>query len=104
MLLENDVLNIQALKILIGKVDEAARLIHDKDVVLFLGGTGAGKSTTIHYLAGSKMRQTEIGGLPHILAEESKNPMLKDVKTTPFLKSCTRYITAINVDLTSAEP
>lgn len=27
--------------------------LHNKDVIIFLGETGVGKSTTIHYLAGS---------------------------------------------------
>ena len=58
-------IDIRTLKALIGKVDRAASLIKDKDIVLFLGGSGSGKSTTIHYLAGSKMLKTTQKGLTH---------------------------------------
>jgi polynucleotide 5'-kinase involved in rRNA processing len=34
-------------------VDESAKEIKDKDIVLLLGSTGSGKSTTTHYLCGS---------------------------------------------------
>jgi hypothetical protein len=36
--------------------------VSDKDVVLLLGCTGAGKSTIVHYLAGSKMVKKFIKG------------------------------------------
>jgi ABC-type sugar transport system ATPase subunit len=31
-------------------------LVKEKDIIIFLGDTGTGKSTSIHFLAGSKMR------------------------------------------------
>jgi ABC-type sugar transport system ATPase subunit len=34
-------------------VDESAKKIEDKDIILLLGSTGSGKSTTTHYLCGS---------------------------------------------------
>ena len=34
----------------------AGEQLHSKDVCLFLGHTGAGKSTTLHFLAGSQMK------------------------------------------------
>jgi ABC-type sugar transport system ATPase subunit len=34
-------------------VDESALKIKDKDIILLLGSTGSGKSTTTHYLCGS---------------------------------------------------
>jgi len=34
-------------------VDESAEKIKGKDIVLLLGSTGSGKSTTTHYLCGS---------------------------------------------------
>lgn len=37
------------------EIDESAKLIKDKDILLLTGTTGAGKSTTSHYLAGSEM-------------------------------------------------
>jgi len=40
------------MKVLIDKAKEAAERIRGKDVILLLGGTGAGKSTTIYFLTG----------------------------------------------------
>jgi ABC-type multidrug transport system ATPase subunit len=41
-------------------------MVKNKDIIMFLGDTGAGKSTTIHFLAGSKMRKVKINGVDHI--------------------------------------
>ena len=40
---------------LIKKAEEAAIKIKDQEIILFLGGTGAGRSTTIYFLAGEKI-------------------------------------------------
>ncbi|CAF4569908.1 unnamed protein product [Rotaria sp. Silwood2] len=72
-------LNIQELFRLAEKVDEAAELMKGKDVILLLEGTGAGKSTTIHFLGGSKLEETKI-------------------TTTPFARSETRFITPVTVN------
>lgn len=45
--------NTSELRYLVDKTKFAAELIEGKDVVMLFGGTGAGKSTTLHYLAGS---------------------------------------------------
>ena len=45
------------------KVEEAALQLKDKDILLLLGTTGAGKSTTVHYLCGSEMIKVNINGL-----------------------------------------
>jgi ABC-type multidrug transport system ATPase subunit len=39
------------------KVNSSAELIDGKDIILLLGSTGSGKSTTIHYLSGSTMKR-----------------------------------------------
>jgi putative ribosome biogenesis GTPase RsgA len=41
-------------------------MIKGKSIFILLGGSGVGKSTTIHYLAESEMIETEIEGLTHI--------------------------------------
>ena len=91
-------LNVHDLFRLIEKVDDAAELIKNKDIIFLLGGTGSGKSTTIHFLAGSKMIETKLGGLNHIAATELKYPNLRFVTTSPYAKSETRCITPINVN------
>lgn len=50
-------INMYELKKLIDKTDNAANSVKDKDIILFMGETGSGKSTTIHYLAGSTMEK-----------------------------------------------
>jgi len=83
---------------LVSKEDKAAESIKDQNVILFLGGTGSGKSTTIHFLAGSKMAETEMGGLNHVALVEIINRALKDVTTSPFAESETGYITPVPVN------
>ena len=48
--------DMQVLMALIGRIEVASRAIKGKDVILLLGYTGSGKSTLIHYLAGSKLQ------------------------------------------------
>ena len=55
------------------KGDEAAKRIKGKSIFMLLGGSGVGKSTTIHFLAGSKMIETKVGGLTHIGPREVTN-------------------------------
>ena len=43
-----------------------AKLIQDKDIIVLLGSTGVGKSTIMHFLAGSKMRVIDVEGVPHL--------------------------------------
>ncbi|CAF4768825.1 unnamed protein product, partial [Rotaria sp. Silwood2] len=89
---------IQELIRLVAKVDDATKLVKEKEIILLLGGTGAGKSTTIHFLGGSKMAETKLKDMNHIAPIEIKNPDLKKVTTTPFAKSETRYIFPVTVN------
>ena len=84
---------------LITKTQNAAKRIQDKDIILFLGVTGSGKSTTIHFLAGSKMKKTFVEGLKHIEPYIIANEDLKDFITSPYPRSETRSINAITVNL-----
>lgn len=90
-------LNIHDLFRLVEKVDDAAELIRNKDIIFLLGGTGSGKSTAIHFLAGSTMMATKIDGLNHIAATNFKNPDLQYVTSSPFARSETRCITPVTV-------
>ena len=90
-------LNIHELFRLIEKVDDAAEIIKNKDIIFLLGGTGSGKSTVIHFLAGSKMIATRIGGLNHIAAINTRNLDLQYVTSSPFARSETRCITPVTV-------
>ena len=92
-------LNIHELFRLVEKVDNAAQLIRDREIIFFLGVSGSGKSTTIHFLAGSEMIQTTVNGLTHIAPHEVRNPDLRNVTTSPFAQSETRYITPVTVNI-----
>ncbi|CAF4090243.1 unnamed protein product, partial [Rotaria sordida] len=93
-------LDIQEMLRLVDKVVTASETVKDKNVVLFLGETGSGKSTTIHFLAGSKMKKTKMEGLNHIAPDLSsiRDPNLRDIASTPFAESVTRYIMPVTVN------
>lgn len=50
---------------LVKEVDKSGEIMDGKDIIMLLGTTGSGKSTTVHYLAGSKMRLVRVNGIPH---------------------------------------
>lgn len=54
-------MNLSDVHELLVKAEEVADSIQGKDIVLLLGKTGAGKSTTSHFLAGKKMVQVLYG-------------------------------------------
>ena len=75
-----------------------ANLIKDKDVIILLGSTGVGKSTLMHFLAGSKMRVTDVDGIPHLEPEEVVSG-LEDVKFSCSSRSVTTGIHAITMNM-----
>ncbi|KAL4445289.1 hypothetical protein ABPG74_022102, partial [Tetrahymena malaccensis] len=98
-------LNVGELKRLIDKTIEAKKLIKNQDILLFLGGTGSGKSTSIHFLAGSPMKELQInikGG--HILKyigpviSKIQRQELKNIKVSPYAESETRYISPVQLN------
>ncbi|ETO33243.1 hypothetical protein RFI_03864 [Reticulomyxa filosa] len=84
---------------LVDEAEKAAIQIKDQNVILLLGGTGAGKSTCIHFLAGSVMQEKLVDGKPHIAPVQVKNKALHRVSTSSKAASETRYITAVPIDL-----
>ncbi|CAF1552560.1 unnamed protein product, partial [Didymodactylos carnosus] len=101
----NRPLNTQEIQKLVGKARDAAKLIRDKEIILLIGETGTGKSTTIQYLAGCKMKETKVEVEPgkflaHIAIDElSTNHGLKNVTTSARNKSETRYIAPVTIQL-----
>ncbi|CAF3360653.1 unnamed protein product, partial [Rotaria sp. Silwood2] len=101
-------LNIQEIQKLVEKARNAAELIRDKEVILLIGETGTGKSTTIQFLAGCKMKATKVEVEPgkfleHITIDKSitsiTNRGLKNVTTSARNKSETRYIAPVTIQL-----
>lgn len=91
--------NIPELLRLVAKSRDAADSINGQDVLLFVGPTGAGKSTLIQFLFGSKMAKVKQAGLDHITAVEHRSPaiakLLEDVTSSPEQRSETRYVRAV---------
>ncbi len=79
---------------------EAARRIVGKDVVLLLGNTGAGKSTTIHFLGGSTMQMVvdERSGRDHLKVVNTLS-QLESFVTSSRSTSETIHINAIDLQL-----
>ncbi|CAF1094485.1 unnamed protein product, partial [Brachionus calyciflorus] len=82
---------------LMEKTKQAEAKIRDKEVVLLLGRTGSGKSTTLHCLAGSKFKKIE--SKDHYEPYDFLNDLLEEVKSSTSANSETRYILPIEVDL-----
>ena len=94
-------LDINEIQRLVNEAENCTKTIKDKNVVLFIGETGVGKSSHIHFLAGSEMVQTKTEkGLNHIMPVNIKNPALKNVTTSASAKSETRFITAVPINIT----
>lgn len=90
-------LDILELFRLVERVNEAACLIKNQDIILLLGNTGVGKSTTTHFLGGSKMKEIKVAGLNHIHPIEIRNADLKKIITTPFARSETLSIIPVRI-------
>lgn len=82
---------------LVDKSKKAGEKIKGKDTILLLGTTGAGKSTTIHFLAGSEMQRVSRHGIRHIEPLTS-NVELQSFITSPSAQSETRSVNAITLD------
>jgi energy-coupling factor transporter ATP-binding protein EcfA2 len=104
MLKELRTLDINKIEELREEIYKAHAELKGKDVVLFLGPTGSGKSTTVHFLAGSKMEKREKYGIKHHIepVENENNPnLLSRIKTSPLAQSETQFITSTEIDLKS---
>ena len=75
----------------------ASKVMSNKKVILTVGPTRAGKSTTIFWLAGSRMRLYDIDGAIHIAPEAIHNSDLRNISSSPFLRSETRGLIAVRV-------
>ena len=66
----------------------------NKDLIIFLGSTGAGKTTIIQVCLGYKLRKGETNGLDTLKVVGRMTSEHQDFLTSPSSKSCTRYIKA----------
>ena len=96
-------LYMQEIQRLIERTNTTAQLISNRDIVLLIGATGSGKSTTIQFLTGAKMKNTvvEIASgrfLEHITADRPvRNAGLNHITSSPLSKSETRHLIPVTV-------
>eukprot|EP01084_Bolivina_argentea_P254311 427516_1 len=76
------------------------QLLSDQDIVLFLGAAGAGKSTSIHFMCGSKFVETSHTG--HFTPIVSNSNCGKVKITERITKADTKFITAVPINLEEA--
>jgi len=83
--------------------DKCFEKVKDQEILLFLGGTGSGKSTSILYLCGCTMEKVDVDGYHnHIQAKEMPDGCdeeLRNVVCSPHPVSETSNVRAINVKI-----
>lgn len=100
--------DVNEFRILVNENEAVANVVKDKDIVLLLGGTGAGKSTLIQYLAGTKMkyRKFSAGTDPNSGFIETIEPELpyeqlpgnlKSMKISYHACSETRFLNCVEI-------
>ncbi|CAF3931930.1 unnamed protein product, partial [Adineta steineri] len=96
-------LNLHEIERYIKRSDQTANLIRDKDIILLIGTTGSGKSTTVQFLTDTKMKETRVEICPgkflkHITTDGPIiNSGLIDVKSSPLSKSETRFLIPVTI-------
>ncbi|KAL4496497.1 hypothetical protein ABPG72_014727 [Tetrahymena utriculariae] len=93
-------LDLQKITDQISKSLDFSKDIVDQEIIIFLGFTGAGKSTLIHYLAGSDIQKiTTKNGLTH-WEPSNQNPQYKNldrVVSKADAKSETKFVIPIKI-------
>jgi GTPase SAR1 family protein len=70
--------------------------IKDRDIALFIGDTGSGKTTLIKALLGYKMGFRFFKGMRYItIVEPVDNPKVKKMESNPQCRSVSRYVVAV---------
>ena len=83
---------------------DSAKIIENQSIVLFIGPTGAGKTTTVHFLAGSTLSEvTDEDGLRHFVPSNFPYPELSTFTTSAGSTSETSAINAIQMTLINGE-
>lgn len=82
---------------LLEETHQAQNVIAGKDVLLLIGNTGAGKTTTLLYLAGCKMEEQERDGEDHYEPVDFPSDALRAYKVGGGARSVTRTLQAFSI-------
>ncbi|KAL4496499.1 hypothetical protein ABPG72_014729 [Tetrahymena utriculariae] len=99
-------LDLQKIAYQISKSNEFCDGIQDQEIVIFLGFTSAGKSTIIHYLAGSKIQKIETNDQRKYWEPSNQNPNYKNlnyVVSKSDAKSETKFVIPVKIKTTDQE-
>eukprot|EP00755_Sulcionema_specki_P007622 Sspe_Gene.38750::Locus_18698_Transcript_3_4_Confidence_0.583_Length_7921::g.38750::m.38750 len=90
-------LDIDEVHRLVSCTDEATSLLKGAAAVVFVGSSGVGKSTVVHYMAGSEMGEVEHDGIKHygvVKAAKGTDNVVVGARAV----SETRYVTGVKVN------
>lgn len=87
-------LSIQEVIRLVNINDQYTKKLQNKNIYILFGLTGTGKSTALHYFAGSTFEIDEMG---HLNPTKIINTDLHDIKTSASLFSETRHVIPVEI-------
>ncbi|CAB9503320.1 expressed unknown protein [Seminavis robusta] len=94
-----EIVDFEKLHALLGPIKSAGDLIQGKHVMLLIGLTGAGKTTTTLYLAGATFEEEDVDGYSHYKPKELPNPDLLQFAVSGGATSVTKSIHATTIEL-----
>ncbi|CAF0753965.1 unnamed protein product [Brachionus calyciflorus] len=92
------VIDVKQVQQLIKSNQDDLNTLRGKSIYLLLGITGAGKSTILHYLAGSQMEIGDLNGKTSLRPINVTNRDLKKVTTSSNMKSETRQVIPVELE------
>lgn len=92
------VIDLDRLIDLLAKNHVAGESIEGQDVLLLLGAAGSGKTTTLHYLAGTMFEETEVDGFLHIQPKAVADPILATYETSSGRDTVTRALQTAQIE------
>lgn len=94
-----DLLDLDLLCSLLERTQNAGDALDGQDVLLFIGGTGSGKTTSVLYLAGAQFEEDDSTGFFHYNPIQFPSDNLKEFKVDPGGRSITKTICATRTQL-----
>ena len=92
------VIDLDRLIELLHKNHIAGDAMEDQDVVVFLGAAGSGKTTCLHYLAGTMFEETEVDGFCHMQPKCVADPILATYETSSGRDTVTRTLQTAQIE------